>query len=329
MIKNKLFWFVDYEGLRQVLSTTGFASVPTPDERKGTVRAVNPVTGGMDTLFVGVAPTTASVIGRYALPNDPSGPFGARTFTGPVATRLKFDQYTGKLDWLKSAKDTFSAGWTYFNEVGPGSNDLATGPAYGSDWIVRTRHVFLTNVHMFSAKLINEFRAGVHRDIGSMKNRNTSVSPSAFTDGALATLNPGGTVFGTTTNTVQFLDSVSYVHGRHSLKAGFEVRNYRDSSLTALLFPGSFSFSPTALTVQDIPTASGVTIPSGSKVGTSLVTFLQGAPDFFSAAAQSKGFPLPPGYLYGGPLPSCRRRARRVRGGMPRYQTSSRLIDNQ
>src|SRR4029450_10511534 len=101
-----------------------------------------------------------------------------------------------------------------------------------------------------------------------MKNRNTSVSPTAFADGALATLNPGGTVFGTTINTVQFLDSVSYIRGRHTLKAGFQFPNSRDSTMLQLLFPGTFTFSPTAPTVEDIPTASGVTIPAGSRVAT-------------------------------------------------------------
>ena len=295
IIPDKLFWFASYEGLREVVTRTGFGKVPTAAEREGTVQAVNPVTGMMDTLYVPVAPTTAGVIGRYPLPNDPTGAFGARTFTGPIRTTLKFDQYTAKLDWQKSEKDTFSAGWTYFNEVGPIADDLLQGPEYGRNDIVRARHAFLTNVHVFSPNLVNEFRAGYHRDVG-LPGTQSTVSPTAFTDGALNTLNPGSFSFGTITNNIQFLDNVSYIRGRHSLKAGFEFRNVRDTTSLALLFPGNFFFSPTAPIVADIPTASGVTIPTGSAVNTSLVNFLQGAPDFIRIAGASQGFPGPPGY---------------------------------
>ena len=272
IIPNKLFWFTSYEGLREVVTRTGFGKVPTVAERTGTVQAVNPVTGLDDTLFVTVAPSTAGVIGRYPLPNDPGGAFGPRTFTGPIRTTTKFDQYTVKLDWQKSEKDTFSAGWTYFNEWGPNSDDLTQGPDFGVQWIVRARHAFLTNTHVFSTNLVNEIRVGYHRDVG-LPGTQSFVSPSGFTDGALSTLNNGSFSFGTITNNIQFIDNVSYIRGRHSLKAGFEFRNVRDTTSLALLFPGNFLFSPTAAIVADIPTASGVTIPAGSVVNTSLVNF--------------------------------------------------------
>jgi hypothetical protein len=295
IIPNKLFWFTSYEGLREVVTRTGFGKVPTVAERTGTVQAVNPVTGLDDTLFVTVAPSTAGVIGRYPLPNDPGGAFGPRTFTGPIRTTTKFDQYTVKLDWQKSEKDTFSAGWTYFNEWGPNSDDLTQGPDFGVQWIVRARHAFLTNTHIFSPNLVNEIRVGYHRDVG-LPGTQSFVSPSGFTDGALSTLNNGSFSFGTITNNIQFIDNVSYIRGRHSLKAGFEFRNVRDTTSLALLFPGNFLFSPTAAIVADIPTASGVTIPAGSAVNTSVVNFLQGAPDFVRIAGASDGFPGPPGY---------------------------------
>ena len=295
IVPNKLFWFTSYEGLREVVTRTGFAKVPTADERLGTVQAVNPVTGLDDTLFVPVAATTASVLGRYPLPNDPGGAFGPQTFTGPIRTTLKFDQYTAKLDWQKSSKDTFSAGWTYFNEVGPNSEDIIQGPDFGVEWIVRARHAFLTNVHIFSPNLVNEMRVGYHRDVG-LPGTQESVSPTGFTDGALKGLNNGSFSFGTITNNIQFLDNVNYIRGRHSIKAGFEIRNVRDTTSLALLFPGNFFFSPTAPIVADIPTASGVTIPAGSAVNTSLVNFLEGAVDFVRIAGASAGFPGPPGY---------------------------------
>lgn len=296
IVKDKLFWFSSYEGLREILTTTNFAPVPTAAERQGIVRATNPVTGLADTLFVNVSPKTAQFINEYPLPNFPGGIFGDRTYEGTIRRRTKFDQYTGKLDWQKSATSTFSAAWSYFNEVGPGENSLTQGDPFGTDWVVQNRLARVSNVHTFSPNLVNEVRLGYFLDRSNIGSRNRSLSTNSFADGALAPLNSGGIGFGTNGNNVQFLESVSYLRGRHSLKAGFEFRDMRAATTLALFYPGAYTFSRTAPIVADVSTASGVTIPAGRVVGTSLVNYLQGAPDTFFEAVITAGFPGPPGY---------------------------------
>src|SRR5438552_2299432 len=57
--KNKLFWFTDYQGTRQVVgASTGLVQVPTVDQRNGTFSASdfldsggNPLTGGVNGAF--------------------------------------------------------------------------------------------------------------------------------------------------------------------------------------------------------------------------------------------------------------------------------------
>ena len=296
IIKNKLFWFSSYEGLRESRTNTSFATVPTADERLGIVQAINPVSGLADTLFVPVAATTASVIGRYPLPNDPTGPSGARTFSGPLSAGFDYDQATLKFDWQKSDKDTFSLGLTWFDSLNNCTDSVIQGPDFGGCTILRDRHHRLSNVHMFSPNLVNELRIGYHRAVGDNGNVNRLISPTLFRDGSFSTLNAGGTSFGTVTNVIQFSDSVSYLRGRHSLKAGVEFRNLRDSTDLALRFPGQFLFSQFTPIVADVPTLSGVTIPAGSVVGTSIVNFLQGAPEEVQIRGTTAGFPGPAGY---------------------------------
>ncbi|HXM16556.1 MAG TPA: carboxypeptidase-like regulatory domain-containing protein, partial [Candidatus Eremiobacteraceae bacterium] len=70
--RDKTFYFVEYQGFRQVLGTTQVFAVPTAAERQG----IDTTTFPGDTLFVPVSSKIASVLARYPLPNEPSGPYG-------------------------------------------------------------------------------------------------------------------------------------------------------------------------------------------------------------------------------------------------------------
>ena len=69
--RDKTFFFVEYQGFRQVLNTTQVLAVPTADERKG----IDATAFSGDTLYVPVNSRIASILSRYPLPNDPSGAF--------------------------------------------------------------------------------------------------------------------------------------------------------------------------------------------------------------------------------------------------------------
>src|SRR6202034_1624577 len=74
--RNKTYYFVEYQGFRQVLSDTEVIPVPTVAERAGLDTTAFPG----DTLIVPVNPQIAKLLARYPLPNDPEGPYGARTY---------------------------------------------------------------------------------------------------------------------------------------------------------------------------------------------------------------------------------------------------------
>ena len=74
--RGKTQFFAEYQGFRQVLGTTQVMPVPTASERNGIDTTAFPG----DTLLIPVDPKIAPLLSRYPLPNDPQGPFGARTF---------------------------------------------------------------------------------------------------------------------------------------------------------------------------------------------------------------------------------------------------------
>ena len=87
--RDRTFYFAEYQGFRQVLSDTEVIPVPTAAERSGLDTTAFPG----DTLIVPVDPRIAKILARYPLPNDPTGPYGARTF----ATVLEGDHRFGSV----------------------------------------------------------------------------------------------------------------------------------------------------------------------------------------------------------------------------------------
>src|SRR6266851_8005839 len=77
--RDRTFYFVQYQGFRQVLGTTQVLAVPTVAERAGQ-DIVTYSDGSTDTLHVPVNPAIETVLARYPLPNIPTGAYGARTY---------------------------------------------------------------------------------------------------------------------------------------------------------------------------------------------------------------------------------------------------------
>src|SRR6202050_4224724 len=87
--RDRTFYFIQYQGFRQVLGTTQVLAVPTVAERAGQDVVTYP-DGSTDTLQIaggtnspGVNPAIASILARYPLPNNPTGAYGARTYAAP------------------------------------------------------------------------------------------------------------------------------------------------------------------------------------------------------------------------------------------------------
>ncbi len=74
--RDRTFYFIQYQGFRQVLGTTQVPPVPTADERQG----LNTTAFSGDTLIVPVDARIAPIPARYPLPNDAQGPYGLRTY---------------------------------------------------------------------------------------------------------------------------------------------------------------------------------------------------------------------------------------------------------
>src|SRR5262249_24488689 len=146
--------------------------------------------------------------------------------------KLREDTGSVKIDWHQSDKSQFSARYNI--------NDSDTKTPYGvgtdqtADGTLRVQLFKLSHTYAFSANMINEAAFGIN---------NNKTSPGAgpsqfpifsflFADSAIANIGPAqfdqfrdGTVY-------QFLDTLTYIHGDHSIKAGLDIRLNRWAALS-------------------------------------------------------------------------------------------------
>src|SRR5579871_3727010 len=119
--RKQTYYFVEYQGFRQVLGTTQVMPVPTADERAG-IDAVTYPDGSTDTLYVPVDPSIAAILARYPMPNYPSGTYLGRTYATASKVATDADQFSIRVDHRFSSKDHFLARYTFNNLSGPTTN---------------------------------------------------------------------------------------------------------------------------------------------------------------------------------------------------------------
>lgn len=261
ILKNKLFGFASYQGLR-IRGTSIASSFPLTDaERQGrfSTPIFDPTTGLQFPNNIIPAkdfnPVSQKLLANY-IPVAPSSNGGLLITSGSNPTNV--DQYMGKADAIVTAKDTASV--TYFFDKTTFSSPFGSGPypaygAMGQDQIVWV--VALNETHNFSPNLINQYRGGLsgqeetHQcstkvspaDLGiniqlqgPPQPPNVSVS-GQFSIGSAGTCSwiEGGTNW-------QFADNLTWIKGRHNLTLGGDIYHARFHLNTAFLDPGSFVF---------------------------------------------------------------------------------------
>jgi carboxypeptidase family protein len=283
IVKNKLFFFGDYQGTRRDLpSSAGQIVVLTQDEIGGNFASLptqlsNPCatgTGGTSGVACNVLPgASRPVFTNNQIPSSSLDPAFTALVTSPLypvavqtlangfgsavnVTDQQFntDQGDIKVDYLPAGKDHINARYSKADEYDPATNSVALlGNTVSEAWI---NSGSVNWDHTFSSSLLNEMRFG--------KNGIKLIAPTTTFDSSVGNLantigiidgNPAGIpglpVFGfgggtgssvgigTLTNlgalvnpqhfsstVTQFDDSLIYTHGRHVIKAGFQLQRY-------------------------------------------------------------------------------------------------------
>jgi hypothetical protein len=240
--RNRTYYFGQYQGFRQILGTTQVLSVPTLDERRGLNTTAHPG----DTLYVPVDPAIKAILDRYPKPNDPQGPYGARTYATSSKISTVTNQFSLRLDHKLSAAGQLFFRASLNNVDGPTTNpsQIALDPTFAVRFLDHQRSAGLTYTHTFSPRVTSMSSFGLVRSTPTFPTINRTQPALHFADGLYEPFNsPGGTITSIYGLVLQVRQSLAWVSGNHSWKAGLEMRFNKDSSYWGLSPNGDYTFS--------------------------------------------------------------------------------------
>lgn len=260
VVRNKLFFFFSYEGLRQKQQLDLNSLVLSDSER---------------------AAVSDPVVGQL-LPLIPRANFidstGTPRFVGSANASVKADQWSIDLSHHFREKDSLHWYYDMYRTllVEPSRNGN-TVPGFGNTSI-GLRQVFTFNhIHIHGPSLVNELRLGFNR-FSSTTTPNAQLNPADFgiNNGILEAVGlpqitvAGGLNFGGPSanpsgrgDTMMVLnDSLSYQHGRHFLRFGGEFRQFLNNN--SRQGTGSFNFPTVASFIAGNANSFSITLGSQS-----------------------------------------------------------------
>ena len=292
--RKRTFYFVQYQGFRQVLGTTQVMPVPTAPERAGIDTLTFP-DGSTDTLNVPVDPAIAAILARYPKPNYTAGAYGERTYATASKVTTNANQFSIRLDHKFSPKDQFFARFNFDNLTGPTTNpdQTAIDPLFGIEYIDRQRNVVGTWTHIATPRLTFESSISIERSTPGFPTFDYTDPGVRFIDGLFEAFNSAaGSVMQAYGNLFQGRENIAYTRGNHAFKAGVEVRMNRDTTYFGMGPNGSYDFGGgTAYAAEIIPSQSGMhDIAVGDPLPDTLSAFLSGSPFAYSTDIPEPGF---------------------------------------
>jgi hypothetical protein len=203
IIKNRTFFFVNYEGFRQQLGgvpQTGF--VPSPSFRA---------------QVTAQQPALAFIVNAYPQGQAPTSDPNAYTFTGVVPSPNSENAGTVRLDHRFSSKDS---GYARYNIDDGVSTSALNALAQGITVTSRIQNLVLEETHIKNPRVVNEVQLGFNRNT-YIQSQQTGL-PFNFSITGLTSLSENYTKE-QVGQSESLNDTVTWTKGYHTLKFGAEV----------------------------------------------------------------------------------------------------------
>jgi hypothetical protein len=314
--KNRTFFFVDYEGFRRTSLSSLLVSVPTLAMRKGDFSKENRIFDPLTTRPIGSGfirdqftgnmipdsrfdPVTLKLINAYPVPQNNAS---FNNYLANATQRQNWNQGDVRIDHQINAANTFFARWSIQNTdtivpstfaptlipglpkpVALGNEDSFAGTSSSP-----VQHAVASYVHIFSPRVINDFRAGFSRYVvtyfaegaqpglnlgNALGIPNANTSPFQSTLPVVSPANFAGIGASRTmpilrrTNAFLYSDNVTFTSGKNTWKFGGDIRRRQFTEYGVNRGSGRFNFSP-----------AFTNLPGQGGTGNSMGSFLLGYP---------------------------------------------------
>lgn len=294
LIKNKLFFFTNFERQPVGTVTVGGPTVRTPTAAGLAAIAgdpnINATNFGIFQKFVPVAPAPQADPTKRCIPFDGQMPTGETfnggttfsTFSAPAngacaaglvevgdisivpPSFVNYQNFVQSVDFNISSNDRLQGRflWNKIDNI----DTSAQLPAFYAPQPTRNYLINVSEFHTFNPQLTNEFRAGFNRNnqtfpVNGIQYPGLDAFPNVTMFDLGGGLNigpdPNAPQFGIQ-NFYQFVDNVSWVKGKHNLKFGAEYRWYISPQQFTQRARGDYQWNASQLYLEDFsPDAFG------------------------------------------------------------------------
>jgi hypothetical protein len=261
--RDKLFFFFNYQGTRQVNGYPGITSVNLPqiptNRSLASLGAFGSTLGA--TSYTGpkinangsnISPVAYALLnlqnpnGTYVIPSPQTSATKGANYVVSTPATFDEDEYTGSMNYQLTKKDNLSfhaivAEQPQFQSV----SSTRFVPGFGLYQHFKSRLYSIAETHIFSPNVVNDFHFGLNRALGhtgfqqqiplsaiGMNRFNSSVYgdiPEIEFSGAEELGYTVSTDQSDVENTWQYFDNVSWLKGKHNMTFGMEMRRYQDN----------------------------------------------------------------------------------------------------
>ncbi len=268
LVRDRTFFFADYDGLQGRQGFSRLATVPTEAARNGDLSGFpttyDPFTGepfpGNQIPAGRIDPIAKQILSLYPLPSNgsPAGNYLAQPIEDDA-----LNQYNTRVDHIQSSADRFTFRYSYgfkdiFEPYAENSQEL---PGFGDYLKDRGHNALMNYVRIMNPSTINSLLLGFNR-VGRQllqQNYSTDVNKLWGVDylptGPVESGYPSISVLGFSragdvatlpidrhNNTYQLSDTLSLVRGNHAIQAGAEFRKLELNGIIQVYTRGSMSF---------------------------------------------------------------------------------------
>jgi len=254
--KDKAFFFVNYEGLRQNLGQTSVANVPDanahngflPCATAGSTYTCNPATGLAN---VGVSPAVASTLALFPVATTlTSGGVGTYAATGNSITHE--DYFLGRFDYNFSDTDSILARYVRDRASFRSPFSASSLPLYDEKDTTANDFATIEERHIFTPTLVNLARVSFLRPSEIAVRDSPSLAPLQFFPGrddgrvnVTGLTNIGSfqlLPYNLTANHYVAGDDVIWTSGAHSIRFGVNVDTVHDNTSSPQAIGGTYVF---------------------------------------------------------------------------------------
>ena len=187
ILRNRLFFFGDFQGVRQLIGVTRISTIPTLNERQGIFTGVSKIydpntttiVNGVnirkefpnDVINVPMDPAALNLLTRFPTPTSTGAANNYKRTANDIDRQSQFDV---RVDGVFRSNDRAFGRYSYYNEVEqpvtplPDGSGAITGAVIGTGGVAGLSNVLgqqavFNETHTFSPRFLNDFRIGYTR----------------------------------------------------------------------------------------------------------------------------------------------------------------------